>query len=879
MSVARLAGIPLDHVVAELAAFPLASEAALALGPTAIDPGLASPPTVALWRAAEGALLGAFPAFSLDEIVALRDRVWFDGSVTGSPIFLATYLRRLAWRFLRVDGPVAVPCLPGDDGSASRAGPLARRAWIWLSLALPEDLLLAALGHRGAGPERVDLISPALARHLAERRYAETHLHLGAALDFPLLWNVAMHAVAEPEFKSLAFASPGAGFDEGRALAGWTVRAALARTVLAAFIGQGTPHHDLFQYLHTDLYQRLSPSIGAAGYTRLLLALDELGTEAPAARVADFATVQGLYAQITGVRGMAIPRVAAAALQADPIGALLPVRGSLRTPEVRFVSQALEYLEDPARGVSDRHFAALFWQVVRVRGLFYRHVVQRPLTPGLQWFVRFFSRLGAARTRLPRAALLGAATRVAGIDYGLRALEVRTSPDATIHGTRRVVADVEAANPSPGPNDSFELGLVFHFTKRREGGADTGRPAAFWRGTNADPSSVDGHTGNPTGYRYARFFRQRRAEAQTLAWLLAHWPLTLQTVRAVDICTDELGVPTWVMVPLFDRVRHAAHAGASALQTWFGWAPPPLRATVHAGEDFVHLLTGMRHIDEALDQLGLGEGDRIGHGIALGIEPHNWVRRAGRIAMTLEDRLLDLVWEWSWYGQQGVAPVGGRGVFLVNEIARLSEAVFEEPVDPYQLVRLRRDLCDSGRLYEAGFPDGPHPSPPPHTRTDLLVRYLTDRALFERGRRVIWVDPTLEVDALVGLQAGLRGKLGHRGITVEVNPVSNLLIGDLGDLTSHPLWRLRPPRGGGDAPPVSICVGSDDPIIFASHLRHEYQFLTDALTLAGLSEEEARQWVDRTRECGLESRFTLRRRDARSFKEWYSTQEPAPLLV
>ena len=106
----------------------------------------------------------------------------------------------------------------------------------------------------------------------------------------------------------------------------------------------------------------------------------------------------------------------------------------------------------------------------------------------------------------------------------------------------------------------------------------------------------------------------------------------------------------------------------------------------------------------------------------------------------------------------------------------------------------------------------------------------------------------------------IRQKLGQRGIAVEVNPSSNLLIGDLSDLTKHPLWRLRPPRSSGDAPPVSVCIGSDDPLTFATKLPQEYQLLHDALVLAGLSEAEAACWLDETRETGLRNRFTLPRR-------------------
>ena len=142
------------------------------------------------------------------------------------------------------------------------------------------------------------------------------------------------------------------------------------------------------------------------------------------------------------------------------------------------------------------------------------------------------------------------------------------------------------------------------------------------------------------------------------------------------------------------------------------------------------------------------------------------------------------------------------------------------------------------------------------------------------------VETAFEADVLAGLQARLRGKVGRIGITVEVNPTSNLLIGDLNDLTRHPLWRLQPLRPADDhTPPVAVCIGSDDPVVFNSHLRQEYQNLFDAMMMAGHSEEEARRWIDRAREAGLESRFTVPIRFD-SVLEWYSlADEPGPLPV
>ena len=175
-------------------------------------------------------------------------------------------------------------------------------------------------------------------------------------------------------------------------------------------------------------------------------------------------------------------------------------------------------------------------------------------------------------------------------------------------------------------------------------------------------------------------------------------------------------------------------------------------------------------------------------------------------------------------------------------------------------------------LYRVGFPSAPNPYlvEEGDRRLRLLVRYLSSDEVFRRGRALIWVETAPEAETLAGLQAQLRRKIGHIGITVEVNPTSNLLIGDLNDLTRHPLWRLRPFRQGQqDAPPVSVCIGSDDPLVFNSSLRQEYQNLCDAMMLAGCSEEEIRVWISRTRESGMESRFTTQPR-AHSILGWYS---------
>jgi hypothetical protein len=47
--------------------------------------------------------------------------------------------------------------------------------------------------------------------------------------------------------------------------------------------------------------------------------------------------------------------------------------------------------------------------------------------------------------------------------------------------------------------------------------------------------------------------------------------------------------------------------------------------------------------------------------------------------------------------------------------------------------------------------------------------------------------------------------------------------------------------------------------VFACNLREEYQWLSDAMKIAGLSDEQTLVWLERASACGLENKFTVPR--------------------
>ncbi len=930
MSAPRLATIPFEHVEAELAAFPLASEASFYLGTPSLDPLVSRKDE--LWRAAEKHVLHTLPSVPPDEAVAIRDKLWFDSSNPDHPISepvpLLKYLRRLARSYIDTRGRPIEVVASATDGRG-RVAPEARLRWSWMCRALPPDLLRVARGVVDADGDPFPL-NPVIQQVLRDRGFAETHLHLGASPDFSLAWAALMRGLAMDGSTHSDFKSFGAYFEHGRDLGSWLLYAAVVRLILAKWLFDGQPSNSSSKGLLKFACECGGRRLDVVECNRLAILLSEFRhgqwVESNRSRHASgpqehlakrFARTRALYRRLIGppdlVRDRHTERRALRALHNpesrydvysnDPLARIVgwhPTEAV--SPETLFVRAALRYIE---QGNKDNDFAPLFWQVIRIRCLVYRHVVQRPLTPGLQWFVRFFARIKPLRKNISERVLTSTAARICGKDTGLRSLEVRLGTEEGVTECLEKIRQVERAmfpsskdsvwrspryrpdkdksNTTNKENDDetrLEIGALFHFSRKRGGGWEQGKLNAYgldhsYPGMIRTGSKRIKDAGNPTGFRFARFYLGQRRHAQALVSVFQKYPQALRTVRGVDLCTDEAGVPVWVMAPLVRWVRDAGQQAAIQLRRRGEFTIPPLRTSLHAGEDFVHLLTGLRRLDDTVTYVRLEEGDRLGHAIALGVDPSVWCGRAGRVVLTREERLFDLVWEWNCYARQGIGVNSERLAYVRTEMVRLARFIFGRSYAPEDLMDFVDQLHDEQKLRAEGFPDKPTlrahylqqaeqakkkgTEPEPDGRR-LLRAYLSDEKVWRRGRVPETIDlrnVRHEQAALIQLQDGLRRKVGRLCLTIEVNPSSNLLVGDLGNLVGHPLWRLKPVVPTDDVSPLSVCIGSDDPLTFATTLPHEYQLLFDALILMGRSHEEAMRWIDEARDAGMQSRFTL----------------------
>jgi hypothetical protein len=576
----------------------------------------------------------------------------------------------------------------------------------------------------------------------------------------------------------------------------------------------------------------------------------------------------------------------------DPIAMRFDLQHGENVGERWLMKLALKYLNDGGDKY-DKYFARIFWQVIRIRCQYYRAVVQRPLTGGLQWFIRFYARLGKFRDPI-NPILLDMAYHVAGAGHRIRAIEFRTSIAGTaieigeevlgyLKSWQRVLEHRNTSMTDP------EMGIVFHFVKDRDDNKnwERGIPAAFWANTYAEPHKEDADNSDDDG-RYVSYYVKNSAKACALAELIEAVPSCLWVIRGLDVATDELGIPTWVLTPLFRHVLDtAAKASAMPNKGSYQHHPTPLRVTAHVGEDFRHLLEGLRRIYEQVHYILGNTPGRLGHAVALGVDPQTWAESVGSILMPAEERLWDLVWEWRMYthyriklGFAAAAPAG-RIETVINQIHALSELVYGSKSDytVEQLAEahhiLHRFLVPPFTKYpavEGHFDTFRHCADnirtwhdhegrqvhSPHQVSKILKAYLDDEACFKRGQTVIDIPIcTDEIAALQAIQFAMRSGIAQSGIVVEVNPSSNLLIGDLLDLRNHPILRLCPPVPDPDAPPsVAIAVGSDDPLTFSTQLLREYTLLHQAACAAGYPEKAVYEWLESIRHTSMDSRFT-----------------------
>lgn len=298
--------------------------------------------------------------------------------------------------------------------------------------------------------------------------------------------------------------------------------------------------------------------------------------------------------------------------------------------------------------------------------------------------------------------------------------------------------------------------------------------------------------------RFKKLRLEVRKKAEALISLHNSGSKNGKAIVGIDAAASELDTPPEVFAPAFRELRD------NGFQHF----------TYHAGEDFYHLLGGLRAIYEAITFLDLQRGDRIGHAAATGINPNIWYKNVGDKLVVRKgaymDDLLFAYYLASTPEGEALQPLMPR---LSMRIMELANEVYGSKDNLPAFMSAWKDRAeDIIELDRTGKLDS-YP---------LLKLYHT-KDCAERYNVPIEVDiyEILDEVALHKVQLAVLKIMHQREIVIETLPTSNVFIGNHRAFDTYHLanW-LKWEEEGNAIPP--IVIGTDDAGIFATNIYNEY---------------------------------------------------------
>lgn len=381
-------------------------------------------------------------------------------------------------------------------------------------------------------------------------------------------------------------------------------------------------------------------------------------------------------------------------------------------------------------------------------------------------------------------------------------------------------------------------------------------------------------------------------------------------VLGVDSCSQEIGCRPEVFAQAFRYLKDH-----SDRDNWWGEKNniPQLHVTYHVGEDFLDIADGLRAIEEAVRFLNLDYGDRIGHALALGLDIRSWYEQENyRIRISQQDYLDNLAWIYGKIVRMQLRDLDNLKNYVEHEFERYFRLIYTNHFDAIYMEGLLKEINKSSNskgiythdrfyfnidtYYNAWKLRGDNPECYRHgyfenqNRYDksiagydvnsiypkefdirlipevafLYYSYHYNGSIKQEGRKMIEVQvPSVWVEGVQVLQRRIQYLLEKRGIAIETNPSSNVMIGLLKQYDNHPIvkWYNRhlvsDPQILNECPQLSVSINTDDQGIFNTSLENEYALMACALEQKkGIDGRPVYnrmmiyEWLDKIREFG-----------------------------
>lgn len=379
-------------------------------------------------------------------------------------------------------------------------------------------------------------------------------------------------------------------------------------------------------------------------------------------------------------------------------------------------------------------------------------------------------------------------------------------------------------------------------------------------------------------YREHREVYQKQIEQ--LNWIRESYEGISDYMVGLDAASSENDTEPWVFSPIYEKARDSKNGDLIYRNINDLKRIKSLGFTFHVGEDFRHIVTGLRRIDEVITSFKFHAGDRIGHGIVLGIDVDKWIRNNQVVTLPRIEYLENMLWIWGLH-KDGYYDNSFDIVYLEQEIMAQAEKIYEsiEGITTYTL----------WKVYKNKFKEFiPNKGLLEHKNKNLLKyeEKISGSKLFckysNHENKIIWNVETLshanhcscylrkmlepiqikvkfdDNKLFKKLQKILCCKVSTKAIVVETNPTSNLAIGQIENIFEHYIHSLNN-RGlsnyKGEENSIMVTINSDDPSVFNTNVSNELAYIFYSLEEKGYDRENILHWIDKVRQCGIDSSF------------------------
>lgn len=337
--------------------------------------------------------------------------------------------------------------------------------------------------------------------------------------------------------------------------------------------------------------------------------------------------------------------------------------------------------------------------------------------------------------------------------------------------------------------------------------------------------------------------------------------------------------------------------------------PYDLNITYHVGEDFLDVADGLRAVEEALVFLGLRNGDRLGHALALGTDVRAYyAKRYDTICESKQVILDNLAWlHHKCKKLKGPISLLGYLEMMFHKYFRemYDKTLLKRPdtmeqifvdinpelqeldnVEIYYLSWLLRgnsptfgaDMKDYSLLPKGIDRQWVDAGMNHHIGVEIACQNACARNLYDMYHSKEFAINNALVDSFIvpsiyredyyelleRIQEDLMSKIERKHIAIECNPSSNYKIGEIDRYDQHPILRFF--NYGIETPykshNIAVSINTDDQGVFSTSLEREYSLMALAMERNELmghrnSPRAVIDWLNRVREMAIEQRFDV----------------------